>query len=395
MNSVDSQDAVKSWPALYKKTTGGAVQTWRTWVETNDEGHGLIHTEYGLAHGQKQHAVDAVTDGKNPGKKNATTPLEQAIKETEAEWFRKQDRQHYGKDPAAEESAGKRAAAPMLAEAYRKFDKKAKAWVPTTHAKKVLWGDDSQLKFVQPKLDGHRGLATVAGKSVSFVSRKGVAYTIPHLEEAILRLGIAEDVVLDGEFYYHDEAPTTIGGWLSGNKPEVAQLQYHVYDVVYDAAFDVRHEWLKSLPFDELGITLQLVETQVVRDESDLIDLERCYLARGYEGAMLRYGEAHYEAGKRSDSLLKVKTFVDDEFVVVGFKHGRGNYRDVAVFECVTAAGHQFDVTAPGTIDQKKAFLRDAAKYVGKKLTVKFQCYTDTATPKPFQPTAMRFREDI
>lgn len=61
------------------------------------------------------------------------------------------------------------------------------------------------------------------------------------------------------------------------------------------------------------------------------------------------------------------------------------------MFECVTSAGHKFDCTAPGDMPTKQAYWQNHQQYVGKRLTIKFQKYTETAEPVPFQPVAKGF----
>ncbi|CAF5116936.1 unnamed protein product, partial [Rotaria socialis] len=46
--------------------------------------------------------------------------------------------------------------------------------------------------------------------------------------------------------------------------------------------------------------------------------------AAGGEGIMLRKPGSRYE-NKRSSTLLKVKTFYDEEALVIGHKPGKGN----------------------------------------------------------------------
>lgn len=63
----------------------------------------------------------------------------------------------------------------------------------------------------------------------------------------------------------------------------------------------------------------------------------------------------------------------------------------MAVFECVTADGNPFDVTAPGTHDEKRAYWNNKDQYTGKRLTVKYQTMTNTEAPVPFLPVAKGF----
>ena len=130
-------------PVLFKRAADGGVQTWEVRVEPEDDGTATIVTTYGRENGKKQENRDQITAGKNTGKKNETTPQQQAIKEAEAAWAKRKDRKHYGE--TIRESELKIVAAPMLAHVY------------DDHASKINWEDKEHL-HVQPKFDGHRCL---------------------------------------------------------------------------------------------------------------------------------------------------------------------------------------------------------------------------------------------
>ena len=71
-------------PTLYKKTTIGKTQTWEIEVSGNK-----FRTISGQADGKKITNNWTVCQGKNVGKKNATTGEEQALKEAEAKHKKK------------------------------------------------------------------------------------------------------------------------------------------------------------------------------------------------------------------------------------------------------------------------------------------------------------------
>lgn len=365
----------QQFPPLFKRTANEGVQIWQVRVEPQDDGTAVIVMTYGLVDGKKQEEHDHVKEGKNPGKKNATTPLQQAYKEAEARWKKQRDRRHYGLDPSGEESAAKRAAAPMLAYDY------------LDHIEKVSWDGHT---FAQPKLDGFRCLASKGedGK-ITFMSRKGVEFDLPHLAEPLVGLLEPGDV-LDGELYAHGVSLNKIGSWVKKAHPEREQLTYNVYDApLTDVAFKSRLEFVQSR-LANASKELLIVETVQVHTEEELLRFQFEARSKGYEGAILRWGDVGYAAGKRSDHLLKVKSWKEQEFKIVGFKAGKG---DICIYRCVTDAGHTFDITAPGTMPEKKQALANAEAVIGRQLTVRFADWTKTDTPVPFHPTAITIRE--
>ncbi len=378
------------FPTLYKRTTSGKTQVWMIGVRDNGDDTATIRIEQGQQGGKMQSYEETIREGKNLGRKNATTSLEQARAEAQARWNRQKDRRHYGS--SVSESAEKRDAAPMLAQTYEK------------HFKKVEWKG----AMAQPKYDGNRCLATRSGSgTIELWTRKGVKIkTLPHIEEELQGVMCGLDV-FDGEVYVHDLHVTSLRSLLTREQEDCKKVSFRVYDVVKPLPFHTRFSLLEDRFSDRKDDShaVSLVPTIRVMSEKELMKFQADCLDEGFEGAMLRWGEVGYEAGARSQYLLKVKTFQDAEFKIVdvvasekyfNLDTGSGVIKPVkiAVFVCVTDKGHRFNVTAPGTISQKRNTLKNADEYIGCWLTVKFQCYTVTENPVPFQPVAKEIRED-
>jgi len=370
---------------LYKRTKGGKIQQWSIEVMHQLDDTATITVTHGLTDGQKQVDTERITEGKNTGKKNATTAVQQATKEAKAKWQKKLDRERYGL--TVEESDEKMKTAPMLAHVYE------------DHANKVDW-EKSNFIRIQPKFDGHRCLAICnAAQEITLYSRQGVEITTcNHIVEQ-LQGCMPSNSVFDGELYVHGLPLNTIGSYIKRQQPESEQLCYMMYDMPsYDSVFADRYRQLLAtvrMWGNDRFPNLHLARTQEVTSETDAIAFQAKCIENGYEGAMLRHGDYKYLNGKRCHGLLKMKTFQDAEFEVVGCTEGRGKFAGMAIFRCTTDDGHVFDVTAPGTHEDKKTFWNSRDQYIGKMLTVKFQNYSETDTPVPVFPVALRFREDV
>lgn len=367
---------VKTFPPLFKRTTRGADQVWEIWVEPTVDG-GLLCTRYGLVDGKKQTLKEEITLGKNLGKKSATTPFQQACAEAESRWNRQLSRKGYGLDSDA--SALVRAASPMLAHNYK------------DHSSRVIWSQ----AVAQPKLNGYRCLVRRGpeGKLVA-TSRENLPLQVPHILEA-LRDVVDEGVTLDGELYTHGMPLNLIASACKKLSDLTYKVGYHVYDLMTDEDYGARYTDLFGLVGGSLpGDNFHLVETIKVRGADELMVAQAHFIGSGYEGAMLRHGTGGYEAGRRSQALLKVKTFLDAEFQVVDYKTGRGKFAGVPIFTCVTDAGHHFDVLMRGTMEERRALGDRAGEMVGRALTVKYQEFTKTAEPVPFHPVGLHFRDD-
>jgi hypothetical protein len=103
----------------------------------------------------------------------------------------------------------------------------------------------------------------------------------------------------------------------------------------------------------------------------------------------LRNGNFPYEDGKRSKSLLKIKSVQDSEFIVIDIE--RAKDLSMAILICKTNYGKEFRVSAPGTIEQKVHALYFKDSYVGKYVRVEYQNLTIDGIP--FHPVATNWVE--
>lgn len=366
---------------LFKRATSGAVQVWKINVEPNDDGTATIITEYGQIDKNMRVTREIIRKGKNVGKKNATTAFQQAVNEASSKWNAKRDREYYGL--TVEESDNKRLFAPMLAHKWRDDEGNI-----TSYALSVDWKDTDHL-WGQPKFDGNRCRAVREGNGdVKLYSRRGDRInTCDHLVEQLDRV-VPENWTLDGELYTHGVPVTTIRGLISKKQAGTENLCFIGYDHVNrEEAFRERMQQLRSLQ-PKFGSHIMLSRTVPIRNEEELMAFQAECIANGYEGAMLRHGREGYKPDERSAQLLKVKSFHDAEFVIVGCKQGSGLYEGAAVFECVTPAGDKFDVTAPGDIPQKRWYWENHHSFIGKMMTVKYAYMTATEHPVPFHCVA-------
>jgi len=85
MITNDFEKLIKEFPKLYKKTSTGAIQEWCVRVHTIVD-EPIIVNNYGQVGGKIQESIEKVLEGKNTGKANATTALEQAIAQAQSRW---------------------------------------------------------------------------------------------------------------------------------------------------------------------------------------------------------------------------------------------------------------------------------------------------------------------
>lgn len=399
---VTSKMNVARLPRLFKKTNTGAIQFWDIFVQekqvevphpsedplagTIRVAAGEIVTVYGqLGTTSPQRTSDIVKEGKNPGKKNATTALEQAAKECLAKWQKQKKKGYVETEEAAraqevDEEFVAGGIAPMLAQSFSK------------HAKKIKWP-----AYIQPKLDGMRAIAIVRNGKATLWSRTRKQITsVPHII-AELEANFT-DVILDGELYNHDLNADFEKLMSLARQDEPGegheQIQYHVYDMVSDKIFADRNDELTSLLATVNMDIIVPVQTGMAQEESQVSEMFAVVRGNGYEGVMLRNGDSLYEQGKRSYGLQKVKEFEDAEFDIVGIEEGRGKLQGhVGSFVCRTADGKQFLAKMSGDLGRLKQFFEDHSLWTGKRLTVQFQGLTG-ANGVPRFPVGLRIREE-
>ena len=107
----------------------------------------------------------------------------------------------------------------------------------------------------------------------------------------------------------------------------------------------------------------------------------------GGEGIMLRKPGSHYEH-KRSTTLLKVKTFYDEEALIVGHKQSKSLTGMVGALECELPNGKRFDVGSGLNFDQRRK-----PPKIGSVITFKFQELSNNGHPR--FPTFLRVRNDL
>lgn len=351
------------FPTLYKKTSTGAIQYWTIRVHAVNVG-GEIETEYGQLNTDKPQVThDTISEGKNTGKKNATTALQQAEAEAQAK-YEKQLKKGYVTtiDDATNDKVDdliEGGVVPMLAHKFAE------------QAHKIKYP-----AFVQPKLDGIRCIAIVKDGVATLWSRTRKPITsCPHIVQELEAAFETQDIILDGELYNHEmksdfeKIVSLVRQKEPGEGHEI--VQYHIYDTISDESFKNRNTQLKML-FDVFEFySLVLVPTEVAKNEADvLVDFEK-YVKAGYEGAMLRNVESNYSQ-RRSMDLQKMKPFIDDDFLITGVTKGRGKMAGLAIFSCAAKNGNPFEVKLKGELESLRKYMQDESLWKGKKLTVRY-----------------------
>jgi DNA ligase-1 len=380
---------MKTLPTLYKRASTGKIQEWTIGVEGS-----TIITVHGQTDGKKQRTEDVIKEGKNIGRSNETSSVEQALAEATSKWEGK-IKKGYVEDVTRAGAGEKDIAGGYDCMLAHKF---------ADHGHKIKYP-----AFEQPKLNGHRCLAIIEDGTCTLWSRTRKPITSsPHIIEELQKVFPIGLHKVDGELYNHDykdkfeELASLIRQEVPA--PNHTEIQYHVYDYLIEGkgfADRIEHLYTSLHCYEKANALLKcvkFVETVRIKDEADMISTFEHFLELGYEGGMARNASGHY-AGKRSYDLQKIKEFQDDEFTIVGINEGRGGYSGCGIFVCkAKSSSHPvtcmckectFDVKMRGPKEQLKKFWSDHSTWKGRMLTVKYQYVS--AYGIPIFPVGERF----
>ena len=235
------------------------------------------------------------------------------------------------------------------------------------------WDEEINPKgwWISEKLDGVR--AYWDGKR--FLSRPGNVY---HAPDWFIK-GLPK-TPLDGELWMDRQAfQKTISIVRRQDKSDHwKQIKYVVYDApAQKGGFEDRVKHLTQLVAKLDLEHVEALEHIVCKSTPHL----RKELARveglGGEGLMLREPKSKYVAG-RSSTLLKVKTFHDDEAVVTGHSPGKGkNKGRLGALEVELTDGTAFSV-GTGLSDKQ----RENPPAIGSVIMFRYQEMTDAGVPR-------------
>lgn len=245
--------------------------------------------------------------------------------------------------------------------------------------------------MLQKKLDGHRCLINNTG-DINAYSRQGkLIQSIEHITK-LLKDRLPMDETLDGELYCHGVPLQTIGSWIKRKQVDTTKLKYVVYDMIGTETFSERYKELQSIlaPFvGRIDSPIIVLPCRPYVDDRGMWDYFGEVRQQNFEGLILRTDDRGYQDGIRSSSLLKIKAAFDTEVEVVDMEPSKEGW---AICIC-KYKDKTIRVSAPGTKVQKKEVLDNKEKYIGRFLTIEYAYLTIAGVP--FQPVAIRWREDI
>ena len=341
-----------------------------------------VTVEYGQVGGQLI-TSSVCCKGKNLGRSNETSPFTQAIAEASAKFDKQVRIEDYHIDP---EQSGRQFRAQLSLDLTLKKDK---ARLTQPLASMVL----------QYKLNGMRlvyGERWDGAPQGEFMTRKGVAYPLSHLQAESDRLlhtvntllqGVTSHCqVLDGEVYRHGWKLQKILSAVKKYQPKVTEeLNYYLFDLyVVGLPFKERYELLqvafnsshRLTPYKHLSLLDQI---PWVGNHQGLEDYSQTALKANFEGVMVKDLTAFYAQGRRTTAMFKYKPIYDIEGEIIAITPDK---QARAMFLCRLKDGTELKVTPKMGTTGRKVILSEPNKWIGKWITIEYRDLSEDNIPQ-------------
>lgn len=260
--------------------------------------------------------------------------------------------------------------------------------------------------YVSPKYDGYRCLAIWDGKEINLYSRNGSHYTnFPELHNALYEaLQNAEPIVLDGEIMSNDFQSMQKSAFASVRGTTVGDMVYHVFGCID------YNEWIRDsfrmITSERLGYlqcyyethlqnlpNVELVQQTYTNDWETILTLEAKYLEQGLEGAMALPADCPYYKGRKTNKLMKFKTFHTMDCKVEEYYEGTGKFiGTLGGIRVRQEDGKTLCGVGSGFTDADRDFIwRNFGEIQGRIAEIRYQEITDDGVMR--FPTFVRWRD--
>ena len=360
---------LKDFNTLYIYRKNKKIYKWHISV-VNDNTKIYIQCIYGEIDGKLIINKKEILKGK--GKKSI---IEQAIFDANSRHRSKIDKEGYVEN---QKDLDKLVIRPMLASKFdrEKYNKSKK--------NNIIFPAIGQIKY-----DGIRCLIYMKDNNIIMESRNGIHFmNFNHIREEALQILTNDKLYLDGELYSDTLSFEILSGLTHLKKENNEKQMLETYFITFDCInlenmkepFQDRYEKLEKIIKNKKYI--KLAQNYIINNIEDVDKLHLKFTTKLYEGLILRNIKSVYEIKKRSKNLQKYKTFIDEEFEIIGYHEGEGNDKGTVIWECITNKNKKFSVRPKGTREYRSELLKNGNNYIGKLLTVIFQEYTADEIPR-------------
>ncbi len=240
--------------------------------------------------------------------------------------------------------------------------------------------------FSSRKLDGLRCICKIDEEGIpTFYSRKGKVFlTLGTLGDNVIISGL-KDIVLDGELCIMNgelEDFVAISKEYNKKNHTIVNPKFFIFDALSHEEFgNGSSNRSLRLRLGELKIIpkgFEVLEQSIVESDKEVAEQLDKAIERGQEGLILRRN-CRYK-GKRSNDILKVKSFQDAEYEVISatngkmrfFENGKDVSRETLSKVTIIHKGEEVDVGSGFSKDERAHFYANPASIIGKIITVQY-----------------------
>lgn len=237
--------------------------------------------------------------------------------------------------------------------------------------------------LVSEKYDGIRAIWTGS----ELLTRQGNPISAPEWFTAPLT-----DVWLDGELWTKRQNFEDLSSIVRTKIPEEErwrEVQYMVFDMPdAELPFEERYKNYSNLIEQINTEHIKAVKQQPFHSNHELSKHLQAMVEKGAEGLMLHLATAPHQSG-RSDALLKLKPYFDDEAKVIAHLPGKGKYTGMlGALRVRNQQGIEFSI-GTGFTDAERA----NPPPVRSIITYKYHGYTNNGVPR--FASFLRIREGL
>lgn len=355
----------------------------------------------------------AKQDSEASPQRSRARPPRKSEKSAELESGREESLERVPTD--APEPYGRQRPVPMLAKDFAKTKKALKfpvAIQPKLDGVRCMidWVNSDECAKTPLSEDGDGDAPAVV---VRFTSRGG--HDFSHLESLLVEEAreilkhLPRDAVIDGELIVPRTEEAGGGGGSDFQATTSAARSKMLTDVARDrmkfAAFGIYLPSRADAGFQERDALLAeafqraskstrrivRVEHLLAHSMDEIVEIHDGFAARGEEGAMIYSLDGVYAPNKRTDWLLKYKTFDEFEGTVIAVVPGAGREKNAAQVVMRCDDGQVVNMHPEGPIAERERWLADPSLVVGKRMT--YKCQGLTKSGKPRFPVARTIRD--
>jgi len=261
--------------------------------------------------------------------------------------------------------------------------------------------------IVQPKYDGKRNLLLKKNEQIISASRgKKMARELPHIhkqgeilfeviQEKANDKGASCKYALDGELFNPNFNFQQIISAVqrSVNENHMSkQMSYIVYDLIDDGKVSQLHrlQFLQDVFNDPRVAVLENIKLSAwyYVNKENIGELQKRFEDAGLEGAMIRDPNAVYQ-GKRVWSLMKLKTWSNEEAWIIGAEEATGTHQGCVVWVLNSKAdgtGVTYKANPVGDglgdLESRKRQMENWRMFLGTMVTIKYFGKSTSGTPR-------------